>query len=216
MTSMATQNGVETEIKLPVSNIAATRRKLRSLGFEVSQPRSLETNTLYDAPDGRLRQSRQLIRLRSYRGRWILTYKGPGSVTPNGHRARPELECGVSQPEPLIKILSAAGLAATLKYEKYRTEFRKPRSPGTALLDETPVGNFLELEGPASWIDRTAQSLGYTPADYIASSYLTLYFNDCRKKGFTPADMLFENSRRNRVKPKAIGKGGRSNSRRGT
>jgi len=198
MAPMATQKGIETEIKLAVENLAAARRKLRALGYLVSQPRSLETNTLYDRSSDSLRSSGQLVRLRQWRRRWILTFKGPGSVTRQGHKARPESECELSTPEPVIKTLAAAGLKPTLQYEKFRTEFAKPSSPGTVLLDETPAGNFLELEGPSAWIDRTAKALGYAPADYIASSYLTIYFDQCRKKGIQAADMLFQRSRRKR------------------
>jgi len=53
--------------------------------------------------------------------------------------------------------------------------FRRPGQPGKALVDETPVGNFLELEGPPDWIDRTARRLGFRPGDYSLASYRDLY-----------------------------------------
>ena len=57
------------------------------------------------------------------------------------------------------------------RYEKYRTEFRQPRRAGVAMLDETPVGVYLELEGTPHWIDRTARRLGFQESDYITASY---------------------------------------------
>jgi hypothetical protein len=58
-------------------------------------------------------------------------------------------------------------------------------------LDETPIGEFLELEGPPSAIDRMAKLLGYSRSDYITKSYLALYLAQCRKKGLVAGDMLF-------------------------
>jgi len=58
-------------------------------------------------------------------------------------------------------------------------------------LDETPVGNFVELEGPAEAIDKAAEALGYTRKDYLVKNYLALYAEDCRRRGVPPGNMLF-------------------------
>jgi adenylate cyclase class 2 len=64
-----------------------------------------------------------------------------------------------------------------------------------ATLDETPIGVFLELEGPAEWIDRVAEELGFDESDYILASYATLYADHCRQRGVKPTDMLFSTER---------------------
>ncbi len=56
------------------------------------------------------------------------------------------------------------------------------------MLDETPVGVFLELEGPPEWIDRTAGTLGFSEGDYITLSYLELHR---RVTGGETGDMVF-------------------------
>jgi adenylate cyclase class 2 len=61
--------------------------------------------------------------------------------------------------------------------------------------DETPVGNYLELEGPEKWIDEVATRLGYSPQDYITSTYLALYSQKCREEGKKPGNMVFVKSR---------------------
>lgn len=61
-----------------------------------------------------------------------------------------------------------------------------------ASLDRTPIGTFLELEGPRRWIDRIASHLGYTPADYITRSYAALYFEHCRVSNLKPGNMVFD------------------------
>jgi adenylate cyclase class 2 len=43
------------------------------------------------------------------------------------------------------------------------------------VVDETPIGNYAELEGPAEWIDRAATRLGVDPAQYITLSYGRLF-----------------------------------------
>ena len=63
-------------------------------------------------------------------------------------------------------------------------------------VDETPIGTFMELEGPADVIDRAAVELGYKKADYIVKSYLALYVEECRRKGKKVRNMVFTKSKR--------------------
>ena len=58
-------------------------------------------------------------------------------------------------------------------------------------IDETPVGTFVELEGPMDAIDRAAQELGFSKRDYITKSYLQVYVEECRHRGEEPRNMLF-------------------------
>ncbi len=143
--------------------------------------------------------------------RAVLTYKGPAEKpdaagTAQGkafsaargkrYKVREELEVVVADPQQLRLILEALGLRGWFRYEKYRTTYRLPAAQRWAAglqveLDETPIGNFVELEGPPEAIDRAAQLLGYSPADYISKTYLSLYLSQCRKQGVEPGDMLF-------------------------
>jgi len=59
------------------------------------------------------------------------------------------------------------------------------------MVDETPIGCFLELEGPPEWIDRVAEALGYSDADYLNLSYARLYIKSCEEREVEPADMVF-------------------------
>jgi adenylate cyclase class 2 len=60
------------------------------------------------------------------------------------------------------------------------------------MLDETPVGVYLELEGTPHWIDRTARRLGFQENQYITDSYARIYLDWCGANGRTPGDMTFE------------------------
>jgi adenylate cyclase, class 2 len=93
--------------------------------------------------------------------------------------------------ETLAKILEQLGYRPSFRYEKYRTEFRRDDEAGVVTLDETPIGNFLELEGGGEWIDQTAQKLGFLPKDYVLESYGRLYLAECERRGVQPSHMVF-------------------------
>ena len=80
---------------------------------------------------------------------------------------REEIELEVADAAVLAKIFEGLGMRGWFRYEKYRTTFRSARCVSWAKgllieLDETPIGTFVELEGPPAAIDRAAQELGYT------------------------------------------------------
>jgi adenylate cyclase, class 2 len=190
------RHGSEIEIKLAVTSLAAARRKIRSLGFVEVIPRHFESNVLYDFADLRLRTSRCLLRLRRARRKWWLTFKGPPEASVH-YKSRPEMETRVEDGAQLELILGSLGLERTFRYDKYRTVFaprKKERGAKGALLvlDETPVGNYVELEGSESWIDRTTQRLGYRREDYITASYGALYRTYCEAHRVVPQDMVFK------------------------
>jgi len=180
----------EIEVKLPVDNVPAIRRRLRRLGFQPVTPRLFERNVLYDTPTQSLRQAAQLLRLRSKGRRWWLTFKSRPTIT-SRHKIREELEIETPQGPELGAILERLGFQPSFEYQKYRTEYRRPGSRGLILVDETPVGNYLELEGAPEWIDRTASELGYGTGDYILQSYGLLYLAWCQEKGIEPSHMVF-------------------------
>jgi adenylate cyclase, class 2 len=181
----------ETEVKIALSAIDAIPEKLRDLGFTVSVERLFEGNTLYDTAASNLRKSSMLLRLREVGGKTVITWKGPG--TPGPHKSRPELETDIGSFAVMEQIFDRLGYRRTFRYEKYRTEFAPSDDPakGTVTLDETPIGNFLEIEGPGEWIDATAARLGFSPADYVLSSYGSLYLDYCRRQQVEPRDMVF-------------------------
>jgi adenylate cyclase, class 2 len=192
-------SNLETEIKLPLDSAAATRRQLRKLGFSIVKRRVFESNTIFDTPAGELRTGRKLLRLRQAGRRHTLTYKGSPVVS--RYKSREELESEFDDPSAMRRILGRLGYTPVFRYEKYRTEFAAPDATGAVMLDETPIGPFLELEGPPRWINRTARALGFSPASYITASYGKLYLEHCRSKGVKPTNMVFDRSGRMRLSP---------------
>jgi adenylate cyclase class 2 len=182
---------IETEIKLRWrGNADEAVAMLAARGYRAEGPRELEVDEVYDGADARLRLGDQLLRLRSAGGRWTVTYKGPAARAP--YKSREEIEVDVSDGAAFAQILAALGFQRTFHYEKYRTKFRANGQPGVVTLDETPIGSFLELEGPGYWIDSTASALGFAAEAYVTSSYAALYQEYCRTHGGVLFEMKFE------------------------
>jgi adenylate cyclase, class 2 len=179
----------ETEIKLAVQDVKTALRALRAAGFRVSRRRVFERNTVYDTPGLGLRAAGSLLRIREAGKRASATFKGPAAVA--RHKSREELELEIPDPAAMGRIFERLGFSPAWRYEKYRTEYRQPGVTGTATLDETPVGTFVELEGAPRWIDRTARAMGFSPRDYITASYARLYLDSCARRNATPGDMVF-------------------------
>lgn len=179
----------ETEVKLALSSPEAGRELLLRAGFSPLHERAFESNEVFDTPNASLLSSRRLLRLREFRGQTILTFKGPPE--PGPHKSRPEFETLASSAPALRQILLGLGYAITFRYEKFRSSFQRPNEHALAVLDETPIGTFLELEGPPAWIDSTAAQLGFSPEDYILLSYSALYREHCLRSSTSPTHMLF-------------------------
>jgi adenylate cyclase, class 2 len=162
---------VETEIKIRVLERETFEGQLPALGFTCVTPRTLERNTLYDTPERRLRSERQILRIRQYGDKWVLTHKSvPSGLTKEGrHKKRVETETAIEDGPLLGTVFEALGYVPVFLYEKWRTEWADAQ--GHCVLDETPLGVYAELEGPSEWIDRTAQKLGVQESSYITLSY---------------------------------------------
>jgi adenylate cyclase class 2 len=182
---------VETEIKFRVDDPLALANRLQAAGFTLQTPRSFEANLLYDTPTRQMRARTEILRIRNYAGRTILTHKrlpdqGPGE---DAHKHRIETETEVSDGDNLALIFHSIGLDPAFRYEKWRTEWSDGQ--GHCVLDETPIGTFAELEGPPAWIDRIAPLLGVTPAQYITLSYGRLFDLWREQHGSSAQDLTF-------------------------
>jgi adenylate cyclase class 2 len=211
----------ETEIKLRIRDAKALRRSLKRLGarpLNSSSGRVHEWNIIFDTPQGGLAKHGQLLRIRmeipegkakkdgrKAEKRVVLTFKMPTATAiaaagkkqePRRYKVREEIELQVADADLLTRIFEGLGMTGWFRYEKFRTTFALPTSARWAKgllieLDETPIGTFVELEGPPEAIDKAAQELGYSKRDYILKNYLVLYVEECRRQGQQPRDMLF-------------------------
>jgi adenylate cyclase class 2 len=161
----------EIEIKFRVENLRALNQRLRQAGFRVMTPRTHEMNTLYDLPGQPLRKRGELLRLRKYGQKWTLTHKTKGKA--GRHKTRVENETQLADGRRMEIILLALGFVPTFHYEKFRAEWSDGK--GHVVVDQTPIGNFGEIEGSARWIDQTARHLRVPQTNYITDTYAVLF-----------------------------------------
>ena len=194
---------IETEIKFRVPDLAALSERLSAAGFRILTPRAFESNTLYDTPDRQLRARTEILRIRGYDGHWTLTHKRlpnsgvPGDRSPSlgwsegpgedRHKHRVETETAIASGPALAEIFLSLGFIAAFRYEKWRAEWED--GEGHCVVDETPIGNFAELEGSSAWIDRVAPRLSISTSDYITLSYGRL-FEQWREENHSAAEDL--------------------------
>jgi len=182
---------IEIEIKLRLPDeLAEMRRALRDSGFRIEKRRVFESNILFDNRKRTLRKQGKLLRVRSIDHYGLLTFKGPSE--PGRYKKRWEIETNLNDSGAVEAILTHIGYHPVFRYEKFRTEYRGRSGGGKVLLDETPIGNFFELEGSPGWIDRTARRLGFAASDYISRSYGYLYLAYCRERRIRPRNMTFK------------------------
>jgi adenylate cyclase class 2 len=178
----------EIEIKFRVAELRTLARRLRAAGFRVTTPRTHEMNTLYDLQGDVLRGRKELLRLRKYGSEWTLTHKSKKQT--ERHSSREELETGMTDGKQMDLILRALGYSPSFCYEKFRAEWTDGK--GQVVVDETPIGNFCEIEGAPRWIDATAKKLGVNEADYITKNYAGL-FEEWKQKAKSHAkEMTFK------------------------
>jgi adenylate cyclase, class 2 len=167
----------EVEIKFAIPDLKQLRRQLKTSKFREITPSTHEMNTLYDGALHPLKRRGEVLRIRKYGNDWKLTHKSKGKD--GRHKTRKETETRVEDGKRLEEVFAAIGFKPAFRYEKFRSEWSDGK--GHVVLDETPIGNFGEIEGPARWIDAVAKTLGIAREQYITKSYAQL-FEDWKRR----------------------------------
>lgn len=178
--SWVMSDAVESELKIPVDDLAAVRVRLREAAAARLEPSTREHNVLYDTAEHHLAASHCALRLRRRGGHAWLTFKGPPSFA-GGIKSRAELETEVSDPAAADALLRRLGHEPVVRYEKDRETWCL--TGVTIELDLTPLGAFVELEGPVAALAATATRIGLDPSQSLAASYLALW---CRHRAEHP------------------------------
>jgi adenylate cyclase class 2 len=190
--------GHEIEVKLRLDSIQSLTDAGVALHLEMA--RHFEDNQLFDTTDHQLYARGAVLRVRTLetadgvQGLLTLKEKAPADAPVSQFKLRLETETALSDPEQMIAILERLGYQKTFRYQKYRTTYRVTLSNGQTLhllFDETPLGNFVELEGEENAIAAVVKKLGISPADYILQSYIALQVQHCQRQGKPLEDMMF-------------------------
>jgi adenylate cyclase class 2 len=189
----------EIELKFPVSDPAVLQGLLPRLGFHLETPRTFELNTLYDTPARDLRARTEILRIRQYGPLWTVTHKRTSAqqnpAESSRYKIRIETETAVTDGPALGHIFEQLGYQPVFTYEKYRTEWSAidPVTGSTPhlVIDETPIGNYAELEGPPSWIDRMLAELGIDSVTCLTDSYGKLFLDWKQRTGSAAENLTF-------------------------
>jgi adenylate cyclase, class 2 len=181
---MPTGRHVESEVKLRIPDVEWGRQALKRIGAMLAEPRQFEDNIFLDDEAGSVLARSGLLRIRRVGDKGRLTFKGKKKVV-EGIKTREEIELAISDPETLERIFTALGFRTIFRYQKYRETYRF--RDVEIVLDETPIGTFLEIEGELKGIHAAASALGYRHEDYIADSYASLFYAAGGR-----GDMVFE------------------------
>jgi adenylate cyclase class 2 len=192
---MATATPHEIEVKLRLDDLDAFSRAGIVLDLEAA--RHFEDNWLLDSYDQYLGARAAILRVRSAGGRGFITFKERigEDVQASQFKKRIEIETTIDDPEVALTIFERLGYHKWFRYQKYRTVYRAALPDGSQLslmVDETPVGNFMELEGEEDKIARAVELLGVSPSEYILDSYLAIQAEHCRRQGKPLEDMVFD------------------------
>lgn len=178
---------LEREVKLRFASADEARHAIVALGATLERSRRLQRDALLDTDDRALAAHRSALRIRRDDDECRLTFKGPPLAS--AMKLREELETAVADAAIVRDLLARLGFRVWFEYEKYREEFRLRKL--IVAIDDTPIGTYVELEGPEDDIRRTAAALGRSPADFIVASYHTLYMQHCATRGAAGTAMHF-------------------------
>jgi adenylate cyclase class 2 len=186
-----TKSSRENEIKLAFPSPAIAIQRLLQAGARQTGTREFEDNVLYDLPDRSLTARGRMLRLRRVGELAVLTFKAPVDGD-HRHTVRTEHETELMDPEAMRRILSGLGFEPIYRYQKFRSTFHLEGVE--AVVDETPLGTFVELEGSPGDVDRAASAVGATSADYIVATYRELHERDAAARGVAVGDLLMPTS----------------------
>ena len=179
----------EIEAKFPVKDLRKIQELLEFHQAELLMDKSYEHNILLDTPTNELLAENARLRLRKEGSESILTYKRTRK-NENNIAYREEIETRVDHFENTRLILNRLGFLTFFEYEKYRSTYRLGAT--TIMLDETPTGFYLEIEGPdEETIHRTASLLEIDWNQRTDKSYLQVFQEWAAENGYTGRDMLF-------------------------
>jgi len=169
---MKNASEVEIEVKFYVISLEDIAAKIIDLGGKLVQERIFEKNLRFDTADQKLRNLRQVLRLRQDKEN-ILTFKGAAE---SGKQVsiRQEIEVLVDDFDTTRTLLEGLGYEVVMEYEKYRTTYSLLDT--LVVLDELPYGKFIEIEGPdGNSIQKVARNLNLNWKMRVMTSYTYLF-----------------------------------------
>jgi adenylate cyclase, class 2 len=108
-------------------------------------------------------------------------------------KVREEIESAVDAPEQVVELFERLGFHRSFRYQKYRTVYRLAGAGNdlSITFDETPLGNFIEIEGDEDSVLQTLRAAGFSADEIIRESYPELQALRCQQLGKPLEDLIF-------------------------
>ena len=179
----------EIEVKFKISSTEEMLKIILNTGAVLEQETRFEKNLRWDDAEETLTKTHQVLRLRDNGGTSVLTYKAEKQNN-KGIADREEIETVVTDFDNTRLILERLGYKIVFIYEKYRSIYRLGDTQ--LFLDHTPIGDYIEIEGPDDLaIRRAAERLGLNWDDRISKGYRNLFKTWKKQTEFPGRDMTF-------------------------
>ena len=186
---------VETEVKFYLPDPDASRAKILSMGAR-SQGGVFERNICFENREKSFKSRDMLLRLRRD-DKVRLTFKSPPPKQDDDFKIYNELEVEVNDFDTCLAILKNLEFFPEKTYEKWRETFLMGLTK--LLIDTTPFGTFLEIEGDKGEIRDLAEKLGHDWGHRILLNYLEIFEIINTKEALGLTDMTFESFRSTRL-----------------
>ncbi len=133
------------------------------------------------------------MRVRSAKGKGWITYKGAVRENDSPVKVREEIEVETTAPDRAVALFERLGFHRSFRYQKYRTVYRTAVDGRDlhVVLDETPMGSFIEIEGDEAAVVRVLEAAGFSSGDVVRQSYPELQASRCRERGVPLEDLVF-------------------------
>ncbi len=166
-----TGSKLEQEVKLCVPDVTEALRRVETLeGVTLERERHFEDNVLFDR-GGELAAKGEILRVRRTPHGARVTFKRP---QPGAERVKTREEIEFDVDADAVELLfTRLGFERRFRYQKYRRVFRW--RDVEIVVDETPIGCYLEVEGTPTGIDAVVSALGFSDADRVTASYIALH-----------------------------------------
>ncbi len=183
---------LETEVKLACDDLGRLRKA--GLSLSIIKPRHFEDNWLLDTSDHTLMGRGAALRIRIVGETGLVTYKGvTGQTTSSPLKVREEIESRVADPARMMGLFERLGYFRSFRYQKYRTVYETTlgQSRLEVSFDETPMGNFIEIEGDEEAVLGALRAADFSADDIIRDSYPELQMERCEARGVPLEDLVF-------------------------
>jgi len=169
---------IEIEVKFEISNIRKIQQGLKKIGAKKIS-KVLQQDISFDDENETFMKQDKLLRVRKEGDNVILAFKSKKKKA--RFKEAEEIEIKVSDFKKTKGILKRIGFYPMGEFRKTRERWDFKNSE--ILIDQTALGNFLEIEGTKKEIEEIIKLLELDSKKRSSKTYHELYKEYCKKKG---------------------------------